>query len=140
MCAFEYVNCDLCRLDSTELLYQVAECTERYSESFNLVRCKNCGLVYVNPRPVKEELYKYYPQESYYAYQNVENKTFRTNIRDLLVEWAGGYRIRKDNRFNYISRLIIWVFKLITKNMLIGVVPCKRKGLLLDVGCGNGSF
>lgn len=42
----EYVNCDLCGDDNFFLLF--------IDNNYRLVKCKTCGLVYVNPRPKKE--------------------------------------------------------------------------------------
>jgi ubiquinone/menaquinone biosynthesis C-methylase UbiE len=48
----EYVNCLLCRLDNTRLLVR--------KNTFNIVQCCKCGLVYVNPRPDEYELIELY--------------------------------------------------------------------------------
>ncbi|MHB8278405.1 MAG: class I SAM-dependent methyltransferase [Candidatus Humimicrobiaceae bacterium] len=40
---------------------------------FSLVKCRNCGLVYLNPRPDNVEIKKYYPQLKYY---NIYKKSF----------------------------------------------------------------
>lgn len=34
-------------------------------EEFYVVRCRKCGLVYVNPRPTEEEIHAFYPKEFY---------------------------------------------------------------------------
>jgi len=136
MSNFEYVNCDLCGFDDTELIYKVPECTGMYPEEiFNLVKCKNCGLVYVNPRPVKKELLKYYPQETYYAYQNTENKKTNTRdkLKDIIIEYSGGYK-SINNKF------IDNIVKKISKYILLGNIPWRKDGKLLDIGCGNGGF
>lgn len=49
---FEYVNCNLCGLRQNKFLFSKG--------TSNYIRCKNCGLVYKNPRlPEKAELEKY---------------------------------------------------------------------------------
>ncbi len=48
----EEVNCNLCGSDKFNLL-----ATEL---SFDIRECTNCGLVYVNPQPTREELPKFY--------------------------------------------------------------------------------
>jgi 2-polyprenyl-3-methyl-5-hydroxy-6-metoxy-1,4-benzoquinol methylase len=45
----EYVPCNLCGRDTTRLLYVKQGMATR--ERFRIVQCRNCSLVYVNPRP-----------------------------------------------------------------------------------------
>ncbi|NQT00075.1 MAG: class I SAM-dependent methyltransferase [Candidatus Omnitrophica bacterium] len=40
----EYINCNLCAADDTELVRSA-------EHPFKVVRCKACGLIYVNPQP-----------------------------------------------------------------------------------------
>lgn len=61
----EKVNCDLCGEDSTELLFKANDLRYQGKQFFNLVKCKNCDLVYLNPRPQSQELKKYY--DRYYS-------------------------------------------------------------------------
>ena len=65
----EYVCCKLCGADNTKLLFIAKERDWGTEEFFNIVRCNKCNLVYINPRPSKEELSKYYP-EQYYAFED----------------------------------------------------------------------
>jgi len=43
----EYINCNLCGADEPKILIR--------RESANIVKCKKCGLIYVNPRRVESE-------------------------------------------------------------------------------------
>ena len=52
----EYINCDLCGADETEFLFVANENQFHLDGQFNVVKCKKCGLVYVNPRPTKENI------------------------------------------------------------------------------------
>ena len=53
----EQVKCSLCGLDNTKLLFPL--------NSTRLVRCRECGLVYINPRHIKEEEKKFYTFRCY---------------------------------------------------------------------------
>jgi 2-polyprenyl-3-methyl-5-hydroxy-6-metoxy-1,4-benzoquinol methylase len=54
-----YVRCAACAADET-LAY--SKTVDRISgEVFNVVRCAQCGLVYVNPQPETTQLARYYP-------------------------------------------------------------------------------
>ncbi len=64
----ESVNCAICGEDNTDILYVV--------DSFRIVRCSNCGLVYVNPRLSNDELKHIYDSQDYYrsGYPNYLSK------------------------------------------------------------------
>lgn len=62
----EEVICDLCGADAPEPLFIRKD---RFSgQEFQLVRCSNCGLIYLRSRPSQDELAAYYPSdyEAYY--------------------------------------------------------------------------
>jgi SAM-dependent methyltransferase len=61
----EYVGCDLCNKDEPIRLFTTTDINYTHRGIFDIVRCKNCGLVYTNPRPNKEELNNFYPNEYY---------------------------------------------------------------------------
>ncbi|CAB1076880.1 SAM-dependent methyltransferases [Olavius algarvensis Delta 1 endosymbiont] len=67
----ENVNCDLCGEDITKLLFKVKDFRYQGKQVFNLVKCKKCNLVYINPRPQSQELRKYY--DRYYSYKSIHN-------------------------------------------------------------------
>src|SRR5437879_11840697 len=48
----EYVRCNLCARDETDLWGQ--------KDGLNIVQCRHCGLVYTNPRLAAAELSEYY--------------------------------------------------------------------------------
>ncbi len=72
------VSCDLCGKDETNLLYNKG--------GFHIVRCKNCGLVYVNPRLKMEKLGELYnknvisPFDYYFENRNDDEKTFKDRL------------------------------------------------------------
>jgi SAM-dependent methyltransferase len=58
----EQVGCNLCGGRSTALLYRGFE--HRYFDDENewpVVRCRDCGLAFVNPRPTAASMGRYYP-------------------------------------------------------------------------------
>ena len=62
----EYVDYNFCKKDNSELLFSVEGILSGKKEKFNLIRCKKCGLVFINPRPSKDEISAFYPQKEYY--------------------------------------------------------------------------
>ncbi len=125
----EYTNCDFCGENRTNIFLEAE--SEVNKEKFTIVRCDNCGLIYLNPRPTKDIIGRYYPEDSYYSYQDFTEK--RLNYREWLkkISLEGYY-----NSKNIFKKLIA---KLLVRNFLV-VIPKERKGRLLDIGCGSGEF
>ncbi len=106
----EYVKCNICALEDTKFLLKI--------EKANIVKCKNCGLVYVNPRPTKKELSKLYQKDYYTNKRFFEGKYY-------------GYHDYKKNVEGTIK-----TFELVQKT----IKKFKEKGKLLDIGCGPGVY
>jgi SAM-dependent methyltransferase len=60
----EYVACNLCRSDDARFLFSLRDyrlCVDDIE--WRVVQCRRCGLGYLNPRPTREEIGRYYPEE-----------------------------------------------------------------------------
>src|SRR5678815_6001651 len=56
-------------------------------ETFSMMRCNSCGLIYLNPRPVISEFKKIYPP-LYHAYNFSENNFgFPYKVRSKIEKW-----------------------------------------------------
>jgi len=64
-------RCDFCGQANTRLLYKKFDNISK--TNYNILRCKNCGLVYTNPRLDPEEFVKFY-SPAYYG-SNKDSKT-----------------------------------------------------------------
>jgi 2-polyprenyl-3-methyl-5-hydroxy-6-metoxy-1,4-benzoquinol methylase len=100
--AQEHICCNLCQDDNTRLFLVTPVDT--------LVRCRHCGLVYVNPRPLA--------QESEY-----EEEFFLHEYKDV---YGVDYIADRDN----ITRL--------AQGRLDVIERYRQGGKLLDVGCAAG--
>lgn len=104
-------QCTLCELDDCEPLAVGADFEYRTSpDEYLAVRCRRCGLVYLNPRPAEDEARRIYP-DNYHAFQ------FQA------AEFGLVYRVR---RWLEARRLLRWCDQL------------PADGRILDVGCGDG--
>ncbi len=137
----EYTNCNLCGRDDDILCFEVEEKITGTRGKFRVVKCRNCGLVYVNPRPTKVAISRYYPEEFYYAYRPYEDerkKLLKERIKGLMMEYIGDYPIKNQEKvwIRWIARFsaLIW------ENSVSVVVPYKRGGRVLDIGCGTGKL
>ena len=57
----EWVECVLCGGKESELALSAQERHLGTGEGFRIVRCARCGLMYLNPRPVRSAMTRYYP-------------------------------------------------------------------------------
>jgi SAM-dependent methyltransferase len=111
----EYVKCDYCGSDNSERLFGKNHGTKLHQDQFPYVKCRDCGLIYLNPRPKSSTIKKYYP-DNYLP--------FRPAIEDEpcpIMRW-----IRQ--------------LKLSQRRILIERYCYTKPGKILDVGCATGLF
>jgi 2-polyprenyl-3-methyl-5-hydroxy-6-metoxy-1,4-benzoquinol methylase len=66
MTYLEHINCPLCKFDRTKFLFKRNDCLHQTNQDyFNVVQCKQCNTVYLNPRPTEDEIHNFYPEEFY---------------------------------------------------------------------------
>ena len=107
------VDCDFCGNNDVTLVHVLQDVRLHQPGQYDLVRCNQCGLFYINPQPNWEELKPHYP-EDYHC--------FTVAIDDhpsAFERWAQRYGVRR--RCQLIARR-------------------KSSGHLLDVGCSTGIF
>lgn len=112
----EFIKCSLCGQDDTKTLFKAPvqdfqKGLFSYDE-WNIVKCKNCGLVYVNPRISQDVVNRYYKFEIEGDHFFLDNH-FIEMAQSQIPHWKR--IIRLINQFKY-------------------------NGNLLDLGCGNGTF
>lgn len=83
-------------------------------ESFALVKCEKCTLVFTNPRPDQDGIAKYYESDAYISHANKSK-----SLVDLAYKSARYITLRKKHK------------------LLSSIATGKR---LLDYGCGTGHF
>ena len=151
MITIEHVPCNLCGNDDARTLFLGPDRAFGKPGVFPVVQCRQCGLIYVNPRPVADALVQYHPREVFPAYQALyavkkvrEGAVLR--IRDLVkratAELHLGYSgICPELPSSGLGRTL---WRLTTRPLVNRVsffmVPYQADGQLLDVGCGSGWF
>src|SRR6201999_3648572 len=81
---------------------------------FQIVKCKKCEFAFTSPRPIEEDLGKYYESDEYISHSNTSK-----GIISRLYQRVRKYTLGKK-------------LKLVNRESL--------KGSLLDIGCGTGEF
>lgn len=114
--------CRVCDRDSADFLFKKG--------GWNIVRCRNCGFIYVNPIPSRDDLDKYYASGIKIDWRKENGFKF---IEDFRPE-----KVKKNfDKMRPIKgpRGRIWVRKqrLIRWNRYL-----PQKGRFLDVGCAEG--
>jgi len=105
--ALEHVACNLCGEDAPRRLFE--------KHGYTIVRCRRCGLGYVDPRPRRPELVQIYRGEAYYRNKNEQAFGYGDYLRDrVLLEPLFGERMAAIERRR------------------------PARGRLLDVGCATG--
>ena len=109
----EWTTCNLCGSNQAALYYEGRDRQLGGTEQFRLVRCRQCGLIYLNPRPSRDEIGRYYPDD----YEPFTR--FSHSRGGPLARWS--YTRYLDKRCKAVMR---W----------------KSSGRLLDLGCATGEF
>jgi SAM-dependent methyltransferase len=73
----ETVECNLCGSDKYRAVYSMPDARYFVEEWFTVVECTNCGLGFVNPRPTKSEISRYYPSSFYDYFDHERDYHFR---------------------------------------------------------------
>ncbi|MBU1125700.1 MAG: class I SAM-dependent methyltransferase [Candidatus Omnitrophica bacterium] len=151
----EQVRCNLCGADDTRLLFRREDRFNQKEGIFNVVRCRGCGLIYLNPRPARERMGYYYDVEGYEAYNKVgveeigimnrQNGWFshlKNEVKRLILQEHYGYFAQKTEfeRWRWLKRLAVWPFLAKYRGMYFKTIPFLGEGKALDVGCGSAGY
>lgn len=108
---WERPNCNLCGSKNYGIMHEKLSYWE-YEGIFRIVKCKQCSLVYLHPRPPVTEIGKYYESENYFG-------------RDIAHEQKLDDAQTREEVFSP-------AYDVIFKK--------KKKGKILDIGAGTGLF
>lgn len=125
----EPVKCNLCGSDDTELICLNHDRIHNIAGEYRSVRCRKCGLIYLNPRPTSESLPRYYP-ENYGPYKGAGTPPLRAGFLKSVLKPV----------YDLIT-LKALLDRLEVKNTVSpSLVALNRSTRMLDVGCATGTF
>lgn len=113
---FEHAICDYCGSAEARLYAELEDWLCGLPGSFRMVRCIDCGLLRLDPRPDRETITRYYPDGYKPFADTLPSPAAR---RNRLHNWSVEYGLRRRVRM---------------------VTRFQPEGELLDVGCGTGLF
>ena len=102
------VACNLCQSKETRHLYTI--------NSYNVVKCNRCGLVYLNPMPCPADISIIYDTQDYYCNRSSSS----------------------DSSTGYPDYIMLSDHLAFVADELMRPLRDRDKGRLLDVGCGMG--
>lgn len=136
--------CFLCDCNGTILYQDLRDRLFAAPGTWAMLRCPKCGLIWLNPQPIPEDIGKLYSE--YFTHNTLPQipkkeptMSWRKIVKFSILNSGFGYRSDGSNKFigwmgsrlgplrDIVGGIVMW---------LNGAHP----GKLLDVGCGNGQF
>ena len=135
--------CICCQSEGTYIYTPMKDRLFEAAGEWSMKKCNNkdCGLLWLDPCPIEEDLYKAY--QTYYTHADTPSSKV-----SLLSQWIHGYRASKygykKNQSSMSSQLIgnlLGLSGFFRESMDYPFVyfSNKSKGKLLELGCGSGS-
>jgi 2-polyprenyl-3-methyl-5-hydroxy-6-metoxy-1,4-benzoquinol methylase len=91
----EDVACNLCGSNRHETLYHMPDTHYPADQLFRVVRCEDCGLGFVNPRPKAEDMAAFYPEAFYADFDtSIDHHDNRYRIQ---AQYLAGVKGRLEN-------------------------------------------
>ncbi len=91
----EVTTCGVCGNGEHSPYLRATDWLHGSHQTFNYVRCKACGLIYIRCRPDEAEISQYYPEHSYYTYQStgqgVTPRPYHERLATSINQLAGGF-------------------------------------------------
>lgn len=86
---FEWTTCPLCGSPQSDLIYTRADLRHEIDATrFRVVRCRDCGMGFVNPRPDRVAIHRWYPPEFYGSTETPEEAIARQRERlEAMAAW-----------------------------------------------------
>jgi len=148
----EIENCIICGKKGEVLYEKLRDNLFGAPGEYGFKTCRDCGLIWQSPRPVKEDIhlcYKNYYTHSFPA-STLKKRTrhfskFRDLLRNAVLSEIWGYKQFEINKWwaPFVARLIYLISPLRERarfKMGYFFLPFTGRGRLLEIGCGNGGY
>jgi SAM-dependent methyltransferase len=131
-------HCELCGGTEFSPFLKGRDRLHGIGSEFQLVRCLGCGLIFIDPRPDREEVKRFYPA-SYAPHAETDGSSHSHRLSPLRRRlYSLFYNYPHGNQGNGIllRTLLLPVKWVAVKN----TIPFQGEGKILDIGAGSGSF
>lgn len=129
------IPCEVCGSQHHEFLFEGRDRIFGIPGIFKIVKCPECGLLFINPQPEPEELEKYYPKD-YHESQSVHFREYSWLRRKVLeAYWGYPHGLNSSKGQKLFQQWFFLPFRWRYCNSIHFI----EKGRLLDIGCGNGT-
>ncbi len=144
----ETINCEVCGGTSATTIFSQYDLAHQVTdELFTVVRCQGCRMLFLNPRPTRDEIGRYYPATYYpdaapHAASDLRRaaKRWSGKVRRWIAQDFYGYPAPEQARgWQWARRLVLWPEFLWRCWRGRGLLPWAGRGRALDVGCGAGN-
>ncbi|MEA2710751.1 MAG: hypothetical protein QOF78_3352 [Phycisphaerales bacterium] len=138
---YEPIACPLCGGTRSAIVLRGGDHVLKEPVELTIVRCADCSMCYLNPRPTLARLGTYYPQE-YHAHRaqkgDVLGDKISVRMRKLLLQKLYAPPDRKPSGPARVFASVLLALR--GSDRLGAGLPVRGSGKLLDFGCGHGKL
>ena len=140
----EVAHCLFCQKPGTQLYAGLRDGLFGAPGTWGFLQCPECRLVWLNPRPVPEDVGKVYT--TYYTHSDGDRRSRLALLKKkiylaLFAALPGYHALAPAMRWRHFGR-VLSLFPPLREvaRLRTMCLDGTKKGRLLDVGCGNGTF
>ena len=137
------VDTPKCMTCASEGTFIYKDLNDRYfgeSKGWNLKKCNNpkCGLIWLDPMPAKEEIWKAYV--AYYTHSGQKKSLLDFSFLEKPYQNIQYGYYSELSFFNKMTGYLVYLFPILRNKFDFNLLylPCVKSGKILDFGCGNG--
>jgi SAM-dependent methyltransferase len=125
-------KCPICKSSNISSYIKGKDRLHAIKGSYDIWKCDDCGLLFINPQPAPKILDKHYPKE-YHAYAEFSKGGWKERFSTYL------YKLYFSTESKGFTNFLLKILFLPLKHLLRGTY-IKTGSKILDVGCGSGAF
>jgi hypothetical protein len=129
------IPCEVCGSTQHQFLFEGRDRIFGTPGVFQVVKCRACEAIFINPQPERETLKAYYPK-SYHKTHESRYLEYSWLRKKILEEYFGyGTPSETCKGLGLLEKAVFLPLKIRYRKS----IPFVEKGRLLDIGCGNGT-